>query len=523
MLEMTGISKSFPGVQAVRDVDCSLRGGEVHALMGQNGAGKSTLIKVLTGVYPPDRGMMMLDGRPLRPRSPADAQRRGVRAVYQELNLIPTLSVAENLLLGRLPRRWWGIDRRSLRRRAAEILAPFDLRVDVRSTLAGHSAAVQQIVAIARTVDAEARMLVLDEPTSSLDARETQRLFEIIRRLRERGLGVLFITHFLEQVYEIADRITVLRNGRGVGTFDAAVLPRMALVEHMLGHVEPGRETEAPHVGRPSGAAAPLRSRLGASTGGAAPHAKGAPDAPRPLLAVRGLTRRGAVGPFDLDIHPSEVVGLAGLLGSGRTEAARLIFGADRPDSGGIELDERPVRPHPPRRAIALGLAMLPEDRKSQGLFEDMSVRDNIVMVVQRRLGRLGRFGLVSHREQQRIAAELVERLGIATPDLDRPVRVLSGGNQQKVILARWLACRPRLLILDEPTRGIDVGAKAQIERWMERLAGDGMAILFISAELDELARRCDRVAVMRDRRKVGELAGEAVTERAMLERIAHG
>ncbi len=325
--------------------------------MGQNGAGKSTLIRILTGVHPPDSGEMTLEGRRFQPRSPASAQRGGVRAVHQELNLIPTLSIAENLLLGRLPRRWWGIDRRALYARAAGVLAPFVLRVDVRSTLADHSVAVQQMVAIARAVDADARVLVLDEPTSSLDAREVRRLFDVIRQLRDRGLGVVFITHFVEQVYEIADRITVLRNGRAVGTFDAASLPRIALIRHMLGRFEDDADREGdvpshpatdPNRGRKEAAApdAPLES---SGSHGVDRHASGLPLANRrAALSARNLGRSGAIEPFDLDIRESEIVGLAGLLGSGRTEAARLLFGADRPDSGHVESAGRPVRAHPP-------------------------------------------------------------------------------------------------------------------------------------------------------------------------------
>jgi simple sugar transport system ATP-binding protein len=495
ILVMRSIDKRFPGVHALDGVDFEARPGEVHALMGQNGAGKSTLIKVLTGAQRRDGGTITLEDRDFHASSPADAQAKGISTIYQEVNLVPTLSVAENLFLGRLPRRWFGVDWRAMNRRAREVLAAFDLHLDVERTLSTYPTAIQQMVSIARAIDTDARLLIMDEPTSSLDKHETEVLFGIMARLKAKGIGIIFVTHFLEQVFRVSDRITVLRNGRLVGTFDTKSLSRLDLVSHMLGRrpeeAEPSRAARAAAPGEPQRA---------------------------PLLSVRGLARKNAIEPFDLEIAPGEVLGLAGLLGSGRTEAARLLFGADKADGGQMDVRGRRVRLHAPRQAIALGLGFCPEDRKTEGLFPEMSVRSNIALVVQRSLSRLG---LLSRRTHTRIADEFVRKLGIVTADLDVPVKTLSGGNQQKVILARWLARRPALLMLDEPTRGIDVGAKVEIERLVESLAQEGVAVLFISAELEEVVRRSRRILVLRDRKFVGELEGREVNVETVMNTIA--
>ena len=514
LLQMHAVDKRFPGVHALDRVDFDVHTGEIHALMGQNGAGKSTLIKVLTGVHPRDGGTITFEGRALRATSPADAQRKGISTVYQEINLVPSLSVTENLFLGRLKKgtasrhgkgpvslfkrlcHRISIDWRELRRQARKLLAEFGLEIDVEETLGSYPVAIQQMIAIARAVDTRARLLIMDEPTSSLDAHETDVLFAILRALKARGLGIIFVTHFIDQVYKISDRITVLRNGRNVGTFQAGKLPKLELVGHMLGRT-------------PQQAAA-LEAERSAAGPPAAEH--------EALLTTHGLGRRNAIEPFDLEIRRGEVLGLAGLLGSGRTEAARLLFGADRADSGSIRIAGRLARLRTPRHAIARGLALCPENRQAHGIFGDLSVRENISLIVQRILSRLG---IVSRSAHARIAEEFIHRLDIATPDVDRPVKFLSGGNQQKVILARWLACHPDLLILDEPTRGIDVGAKAEIEKLIEQLARGGMAILFISTELDEVVRRSHRAAVLRDRRKVAELAGDEIGETAIMNIIA--
>jgi monosaccharide-transporting ATPase len=476
LLVARGVQKRFPGVHALAGVDLDVRAGEVHALMGQNGAGKSTLIKILTGVYPRDGGTIAFEGRDFRPGSPADAQRQGISTIYQELNLIPTLTVAENLFLGRAPRSWFGIDWRAMRREAAKLLATFELRVDVDQPLGTMSAAVQQLVAIARAVRTDARLIIMDEPTSSLDSHETEVLLGIIGKLKARGLGIVFVTHFLEQVYQVSDRITVLRNGALVGTYEASQLSRLELVSQMLG--------KAPEELEPA--------------------LHGPPQSLGPaVVSAQGLSRRG-IEPFDLTVHEGEVVGFAGLLGSGRTEAARLLFGADHAQAGTINGSH----PRSPRQAIARGMAFCPEDRKADGIIPELSVRENIALVVQRKLGFT-----VSRAQQAKLAQEFVTKLGIKTPSVEQPVRLLSGGNQQKVILARWLAFEPRLLILDEPTRGIDVGAKGEIERLIHQLSQKGLAVLFISAALEEVLRISHRIAVFRDRKKVGELSSTTLPE----------
>ncbi len=472
-----------------------MRAGEVHALLGENGAGKSTLIKVLTGVHARDGGEIHFEGKPFHAASPADAQSQGISTIYQEVNLVPSLSVAENLYLGRMPRCWYGIDWRAMRRRAKDLLSAFDLTIDVSETLGRYSVAVQQMVSIARAVDTDARLLILDEPTSSLDRHETDVLFKIMRRLRERGVGMVFVTHFLDQVYRISDRITILRNGARVGTYDTATLPRLELVGHMLGR----SPEDSPRAGQSSSASSEASSR-------------------RPVLSARGIGRRGVLEPLDIELDEGEVLGLAGLLGSGRTECARLIFGADRATEGRMEMDGKPVSVRKPRDAIALGIAMAPEDRKADGIIPEMSVRENIALAVQRTMSR---WGIVSRARHQELAGRFVKQLEIATPHLDQPVRNLSGGNQQKVILARWLAMSPSVLILDEPTRGIDIGAKEEIERLTAELARKGMAVIFISSELEEVVRRCDRVMVLRDRKHVGDLTGKDINENALMQAIA--
>ena len=491
ILEMRRITKRFPGVVALDGVDFAMRRGEVHALMGQNGAGKSTLVKVLTGVYPRDGGEVFFEGEPFAPRSPLEAQLRGISTIYQEVNLIPYLSVAENIFLGRQPRRFGRIDWAAMRRRARELLRTFDLELDVDRPVA-----IQQMVAIARAVDISARLIIMDEPTSSLDENEVRKLFEVIRGLKARGVAVLFITHFLDQAFEISDRMTVLRNGRLVGVFETEGLSRLELIGHMLGK-DPSAVAELERTkARP-------------------PTRKGE----TPFLEARGLGRRGSVHPLDLEVHEGEVLGLAGLLGSGRTEVARLLFGIDRPTSGTLRVAGRPVKIRSPRAATNLGIGFCPEDRKTDGIVPDLSVRENIVLAVQRKLSRLG---LVSRRKQRALAEKFIRLLGIVASSPEQPARTLSGGNQQKVILARWLAANPRLLILDEPTRGIDVGAKAEVEELVERLSQQGMAVVFISSELEEVVRRSHRVAVLRDRRKIAELSGEEISEPAIMHAIAH-
>ncbi|MEU4513017.1 sugar ABC transporter ATP-binding protein [Nonomuraea wenchangensis] len=493
VLTMSGIGKQFPGVKALDDVDLRLLPGEVHALMGENGAGKSTLIKVLTGVHPADAGTIELAGRTVAFGSPLEAQQAGISTVYQEVNLCPNLSVAENILLGREPRRRGRIDWKRMRARAAELLARLDVRLDVAAPLSVHSLAVQQMVAIARAVDIDARVLILDEPTSSLDADEVQQLFRVMRRLKEEGIAILFVSHFLDQIYEISDRMTILRNGRLVGEYPTSELSQVQLVAKMIGQ-------ELAALERLHGEHKTFD---------------------RPLVEARGLGRAGAIEPFSLTIHEGEVVGLAGLLGSGRTEVARLLFGADHAGSGDIAIGGAPASLRTPRAAMTHRIAFCSENRKEDGLVPDLTVRENIVLALQ---ATRGWTRPVPRETQDDLVGKYVKALRISPPNPEIPVRNLSGGNQQKVVLARWLILEPRLLILDEPTRGIDVGAKTEIQRLVAELSDGGMAVLFISAELEEVLRLSHKVEVLRDRRLVAELPNdETLTTDVLLETIASG
>jgi monosaccharide-transporting ATPase len=491
LLEIRGLSKAFVGVQALDRVDATFRAGEIHALLGENGAGKSTLIKLMTGIYQRDAGTIRLDGAEIAPRDAAEAVGLGIGTVYQEVNLLPNLSVAENLFLGRQPTRFGLVDARAMRRRAAAIMQAYGLGLNVAEPLGHFSVAVQQLVAIARAVDLSARLLILDEPTASLDAAEVELLFGVMRSLRARGIGIVFVTHFLEQVYAVSDRITVLRNGRLVGERRTAELPRLELVQMML-----GRELAAETSRRAAG-----------------DHAEH-----EPFAAFEGYGRRRLVAPFDLTVRRGEVVGVAGLLGSGRTETAKLLFGVERADTGRAVVGGRAVALRSPRDAIVLGFGYCPEDRKTEGIVGELSVRENIVLALQARRGWLKP---LSRREQDEIADRFIRLLGIRTPDAEKPIQFLSGGNQQKALLARWLATEPEFLILDEPTRGIDVGAHAEIIRLIESLCADGLALLVVSSELEEIVAYADRVVVLRDRRHVDELSGDEVSVEAIVASIA--
>ncbi|OPZ12212.1 MAG: Ribose import ATP-binding protein RbsA [candidate division BRC1 bacterium ADurb.BinA364] len=495
---MRGISKRFPGVRALSNVDFTVRAGEIHALMGENGAGKSTLIKTLTGAHPRDSGEILFAGSPLSPASPREAEAAGISTVYQEVNLLPNLSVAENIMLGRQPSRFGLIRWGAVRRGAERALARLGLNLDVQRGLASYSVALQQMIAIARALDVEARLLVLDEPTSSLDERETAELFAVMRDLRRRGLGLIFVTHFLDQVYAVSDRITVLRNGELVGEFETAALPRLDLIGKMLGR---SPESLPAHDGP-----------------GAQPLLPDSAPSRRVFFEARGLGRRGAIAPFDLSLARGEVAGLAGLLGSGRSEIARLLFGIDAPDSGETRIEGEEARLSSPRQAIRRGIGFCSEDRKNDGIIPHLSVRENLLLAAQASRGALRRIG---RKEQRAIVDHYIRALSIKTPSPETPIRNLSGGNQQKTLLARWLALQPKLIILDEPTRGVDVGAKAEIETLIDDLRKKGMAILFISSELEEIVRNCQRVSVLRDRRKVGELSGEEIEADRIMRVIA--
>ena len=497
VVEMTGISISFPPVRALEEVDFRLFAGEVHSLMGENGAGKSTLIKALTGVYPLDSGRITLHGSPVTFAGPAQAQAAGISTVYQEVNLLGNLTVAENILLGHEPRRRGGIDWRAMRRRAAELLAGLNLDIDPASLLGDHSLAVQQLVSIARAINVSAKVLVLDEPTSSLDADEVEELFRVIRGLKADGVAIVFISHFLDQVYEISDRLTVLRNGRLVGEYRTADLLRIELVHKMI-----GREMATLEA---------LERRTQASTF--------ATEEIEPRIRAVGLGRSGRIEPVDLDIYEGEVVGLAGLLGSGRTELARILTGVDRPDSGRLTIDGVVRRLRTPRAALRQRIAYASENRRAEGVIADLSVRDNIVLALQSERG----FRRIPKRRVDELVASYIQTLNIRPDNPDALVRNLSGGNQQKVLLARWLATAPRLLVLDEPTRGIDVGAKAEIQKLVANLAENGMSVVFISAELEEVLRLSHRVAVLRDRRLVADVENDDLTVAAILAIIADG
>ena len=475
------MSKQFGNVRALAGVDLRLYPGEIHALMGQNGAGKSTLIKVLTGVYQADQGVMRLYGKSIRATSTLHAQHLGISTVYQEVNLCSNLSVAENIFAGRYPRhgwaRAWAIDWTRMQRDARTLLARLNLNIDVTQTLSSYSVAVQQMVAIARGLSISSQILILDEPTSSLDDEEVERLYGVLRQLRDQGMAILFVTHFLDQVYAVCDRITVLRNGALVGEYPASELGHNALIAAMVGKEMVVTEHSASNKG---------------------PH-----DAAPYWLETKALNRRGHIKSMDLGIRRGEVVGLGGLLGSGRTELARLLFGLDSKDAGDICIDGKTVAIDSPAKAIQLGLALCPEDRKAEGIIADLSVRENIVLALQ---ARQGLWPYISRAEQTQMADRYIKALGIKTPHADTPIGQLSGGNQQKAVLARWLATQPSLLILDEPTRGIDIAAKQEIMNEILSLARQGMAVLFISSEMEDVVRLSDRIVVLRDRAKVDEL-----------------
>ncbi|NQT87040.1 sugar ABC transporter ATP-binding protein [bacterium] len=496
LLQMTRICKTFPGVKALQEVDFSVLRGEVHALLGENGAGKSTLIKVLTGIYPKDAGEMIFDGEPIAPTHAAQAQHAGISAIYQELNLIPHLSVAENIFIGREPKKRGLIDWKTIESRARATFS--DMGVDgvqVARPLSEHSVAIQQMTAIARALSLDAKLLVMDEPTSSLSEKEVRILFDVIRRVKGQGASVIFISHKMDEVFEICDRATILRDGRLVGAYPMRDLTKLKMVSLMI-----GRDATSV-LGKRRAASAALDDR-------------------EPVLRARGLSRAHRTKQIDIDIKTGEVLGVAGLLGSGRTELAKILFGDDMPDEGEIEIDGRPARLRSPRDAIRLGLGFCSEDRKAEGIFPHMSVMENMTLGI---LPELSTAGVLSTKAQTRIAETYIDKLKIKTSGPGQRMRELSGGNQQKALLARWLCKKPILMILDEPTRGIDLGAKSEIEDIIAELARDGVAILMISSEMEELIRSCDRIAVLSEGRKVGELTAREISEEHILHMIAHG
>lgn len=498
VLTMRGISMTFPGVKALDNVDFTLRSGEIHALMGENGAGKSTLIKCLTGINDFEHGEVRLDGveGPVKIHSTMEAQEIGISTVYQEVNLCPNLSVAENLYIGREPRTKLGfVDWKKMNAQADALMKNLDIKVDVKTNLEEYSIALQQMIAIARAVDMKSKVLILDEPTSSLDDNEVEKLFGLMRRLKSEGVGIIFVTHFLEQVYAVCDRITVLRNGTLVGEYPIEELPRVKLVAAMM-----GKEFDD---------LAAIKSDVTKDF-----------SSEELIIDAKGLSHKGKIKPFDLEIHKGEVIGLTGLLGSGRSELARTIYGADKNQTGSLKVAGKEVKINAPIDAMNLGMGLLPDDRKAEGIVGDLSVRENIILAIQ---SKRGMFKLLPQKEQNEIADKYIELLQIKTPTPETLVKQLSGGNQQKVILARWLATNPDFLILDEPTRGIDVGTKTEIQKLVLKLADEGKSLIFISSEIEEMLRTCNRMAVLRDGEKVGEVTGDDLTQEGVMKAIAGG
>ena len=493
LLEMKDIEIQFPGVKALDKVSFTLRRGEVHSLLGENGAGKSTLIKCLTGVNHKDAGKILLEGKEINPSSPQQAMELGISTVFQEINLCPNLTVAENIFIGRQPMKRGRIDWKEINRRADELMTRFHLDIDVNRPLSFYSTAIQQMVSIARAVDVKAKILILDEPTSSLDDNEVRLLFDVMRDLREEGMGIIFITHFLDQVYEISDRMTILRNGHLIGSYGIKDLTKVQLVTEMI-----GKDIDVIFNLK---------------------RAEVAPDAKK-MMEAEHIGIPGKVKDISVDLKEGELLGFAGLLGSGRTETAEMLFGVEKISNGEIRIRGEKVNLKNPHDAIMKKVAFCPEDRKKDGIIGDLSIRENIMLAVQARRGFLHP---MSRAEQERLADKYIKALSIATPDAEKKIGELSGGNQQKVILARWMASEPDVLILDEPTRGIDVGAKAEIQRLMLEMCGDGVSVIFISSELDEIIRCSNRIVIMRDRAKVAEVEGENCTQQKILNIIAEG
>ncbi len=496
VLKMRGINKTFPGVRALQNVDFTLNKGEIHALMGENGAGKSTLIKVLTGVYTKDDGTIELEGKgEVAIHSPQDAQKLGISTVYQEITLCPNLTVAENMFIGREQGAFtnW----KQMNANADKLLEQLDIPASATQQLSNCSIAVQQMVAIARAIDMDCKVLILDEPTSSLDEQEVEKLFGLMRDLKEMGVGIIFVTHFLDQVYEVCDKITVLRDGQLVGEYEIKDLPRVQLVAKMLGkEMDDLSDIKGEH------------------------EAYNGQDAGEIVFEAKGLQSDAGIKPFDFYIKKGEVNGFTGLLGSGRSECVRAIFGADRVIGGNVKVKGKEVKISKPLDAMKNGIAYLPEDRKLDGIIGDLSVRENIIMALQVLTGFFKPF---SKAQANAFAREYIEKLNIKTASVDTPIKSLSGGNQQKVILARWLLMHPEYLILDEPTRGIDVGTKVDIQKLVLELASEGMSVTFISSETDEMLRTCSRLVVMRDRKVVGELSGDDLTQNKIMSTIAGG
>ncbi|WP_338787147.1 sugar ABC transporter ATP-binding protein [Metabacillus sp. FJAT-53654] len=498
VLIMEGITKEFPGVKALSNVQLKLYPGEVHALMGENGAGKSTLIKVLTGVYTFDEGSVTLEGKSIRVTNPLEAQNLGISTVYQEVNLCTNLSVVENIFIGREITKRGRLDWKEMTRQAKELLKTrLNLSIDVTKLLSSYSVAIQQMIAIARSLKVSAKVLILDEPTSSLDQNEVNQLFNVIRKLKQEGLAIVFVSHFLDQIYEITDRLTVLRNGTWIGEYKTNEIERLELVSKMIG--KDLNELNSTEKGT----------------------SRNSFDKKKLFLQGKDISKKGKIAPFDIDIHEGEIVGLAGLLGSGRTELARLMFGADKADTGEIKINGSKSNLSSPKQAISNGIAFCSENRKTEGIIADLTIRENMILAMQ---GIQGWFKYIPKKRQIEIADEYIKLLNINPPNPEQLIKNLSGGNQQKVLLARWLITNPKLLILDEPTRGIDIGAKAEIQKLMLSLSKEGMSILFVSSEIEEVLRTCRKIAILRDHKKVSEIENDQqITQKDIMKAMAGG
>ena len=493
VLEMQGICKSFPGVRALHNVNFTLRKGEVHTLMGENGAGKSTLIKVMTGVYEKDAGQITIEGKSTHFKSPQDAQNNGVGTVYQEITLCPNLTVAENMFIGR--GNYAFVNWKQINAKTTRLLESLGIPASPTQELSSCSIAVQQMIAIARAIDMDCKILILDEPTSSLDEDEVKKLFSLMRELKARGVGIIFVSHFLDQVYEISDRITVLRNGEYIGEYEAASLPKVELVSKMMGKALDD--------------IAEIKKNKTLTI-----------DESTPVFEATGLSSTAGVKPYDFTIRKGEVNGFTGLLGSGRSESVRAIFAADRVTGGEIKVKGKTVKIKKPLDAMKQKIGYLAEDRKGDGIIADLSVRDNVILALQ---VMEGFFKPISQKQAEAFADEYIKALNIKTASTNTPIKSLSGGNQQKVILARWLLTHPEYLILDEPTRGIDVGTKVEIQKLVLKLAAEGVSVTFISSEIEEMLCTCSRLIVMKDRIMVGELTGQNLTQSDVMHAIAGG
>lgn len=495
LLQMTNIIKNFPGVRALKGVQLNIRKGEVHALMGENGAGKSTLIKILTGVYHHDEGTVILDGEDVAFKAPIESQLNGISTIYQEVSLIPHLSVTENIFVGREPKKKLGtIDWKKAHEDAKNILLDMGIDIDVKQQVNVYSAAIQQMVSIARAVSMKSKLVVMDEPTSSLDDKEVEVLFGVIDKLKNEGVSILFVSHRLDEIYTVCDRITVLRDGTYVGTWPIRELSQNQLIAYMIGK----SEKEAEEITKMKETVDKLKEKI--------------------VIKLEGVQQGNRVSNVSFELHEGEVLGIAGLLGSGRTETAKVIAGVTSADEGTIVYKSRPVKFNSPSEAIKAGIAMCTENRKVEGIIPNMSVRENITLAS---LKRFSRFGFISRRKQDEVVDDFIKKMGIKTPNADQEIKNLSGGNQQKVLLARWLALNPSLLILDEPTRGIDVGAKAEIHSIINKLSKEGLSILLISSEFDELIHNSDRIVVFREGQEIGELKGNERTQDNIMRVIA--